>query len=479
MVRNQYFEDSEYFENIPTGRSIFDIATIIDDDVWRAFLPEDHLLVSNSLLGIDLWELEISWVERYAFSEELDIQLLLFHTARRTLISSQLFMEGYLPHFTDLAEFHNQAVREDIYFLSEWTEEYQSIRFLTYVADMIFRIQIQLDCSCDEAAARYHSLVLQCFLKPNGSSWYRIGREIHRNGLIITSNWWSSLLPRNHPNYANVPPSNTLRQMEEREFFHRIVKPLDETGSYRIAQRAILIAHDYIRHNIFTDIDDYCNDITLDRINAAEEALVNCRSSPRLNARRTTIPTIRTTTVTLTASTATTTTIATTTTTTAATATTTTTAATATTRPGGVTTRAKRWQQSTWSEAEELGECFEGQAKVFFYFFIFSIFFFFFFYFAFAAPTRRHTRQPWASTTTPTPAPAGPSEGRPGRSRRYVLSTDDSLSADKDNVIVEISPPSPAVGQSDDTSLSVASIPPIIHLDDDSTIFSYSLGRGF
>ena len=60
VVCNQYFEDGEYFENIPTGRSIFDIATIIDNNVWRAFLPEDHPLVSNSSLGIDLWELEIS-----------------------------------------------------------------------------------------------------------------------------------------------------------------------------------------------------------------------------------------------------------------------------------------------------------------------------------------------------------------------------------------------------------------------------------
>ena len=283
-------------------------------------------------------------MERYAFNEELDIQLLLFHTARRALISSQLFMEGHPPHFTDIAEFHNQAVREDIYFLSEWTEEYQSIRFLTYVADMIFRLQIQLDCSRDEAAARYRSLVLQCFLEPNRSSWYRMRREIHRDGLIITSNWWSSLLPRNHPNYANVLPSNTLRRMEERDFFHHIVEPLDETGSYHIARRAILIVYDYICYYIFTDIDDYCNGITLDRINAAEEALVNRRSSPRLNTRRTTTPTISTTTTIPTATTATT--IATVTTTTAAAATTTTTAATATTTTGGVTTRAKRRQQS-------------------------------------------------------------------------------------------------------------------------------------
>ena len=219
-----------------------------------------------------------------------------------------------------------------------------------------------------------------------------MGREIRRDGPIITSNWWSSLLPRNHPNYANVPPSNTLRQMEEREFFHRIGEPLDETGSYRVARRAILIAHDYVRYNIFTGIDDYCNDITLDRINTAEEALVNRRSSPRLNTRRTTTSTISTTTTTLaetiaaTIATVTTTTTATatttitaataTTTTTVATATTTTTAATATTTTGGVTTRAKRRQQSTWSEAEELGEHFKGQAKGFFFFFFFTFFFF-------------------------------------------------------------------------------------------------------
>ena len=182
------------------------------------FLPDDDPLVSNSSLGLSLLHLEISWVERYAFSEELDIQLLMFHTARRALISSQLFMEGHPPHFSDMAEFHNQAVSEDIYYLSEWTEEYQSIRFLTYVADVISHIQIQLDCSRDEAAARYRSLVLQCFLEPDGSSWYHMGREIRRDGPIITSIWWSSLLLRNHPNYANVPPSNTLRQMERGSF---------------------------------------------------------------------------------------------------------------------------------------------------------------------------------------------------------------------------------------------------------------------
>ena len=183
-------------------------------------------------------------------------------------------------------------------------------------------------------------------------------REIRRDSPIITSNWWSSLLPRNHPNYANVPPSNTLRRMEEREFFHHIVEPLNETGSYRIVRRAILIAHDYIRHYIFTDIDDYYNDITLNRINTAEEALVNRRSSPRLNTRRTTTPTISTTTTTPTATTATT--IATVSTTTAATATITTIAVTANTTTGSVTTRTKRRKQLTWSEAEEPGERFGG-----------------------------------------------------------------------------------------------------------------------
>ena len=131
-------------------------------------------------------------------------------------------------------------------------------------------------------------------------------------------------MPRTHPYYANVSPSNALRRMEEREFFHRVVEPVDETGSYHVARRAILIAYDYVRHYIFTDIDDYCNDITLERINAAEAVLVNRRLSPRLNIRRTststgtTATTIATATSTTTAAPTTTTTAAPTTTTTAA-----------------------------------------------------------------------------------------------------------------------------------------------------------------
>ena len=108
--------------------------------------------------------------------------------------------------------------------------------------------------------------------------------QIRHDGPIITfPTGRVPSLPRNHPNYANVPPSNTLRRMEEREFFHRVVEPIDETSSYRVARRAILIAYDYVRHYIFTDIDDYCNDITLGRINTAEAVLVNRRLSLRLN----------------------------------------------------------------------------------------------------------------------------------------------------------------------------------------------------
>ena len=121
---------------------------------------------------------------------------------------------------------------------------------------------------------------------------------------------------------------------------------------------------------------------------------------------------------------------------------------------------------------------FWGTSERVFFFFFFA---FFFFFFTFAAPARRRTRQPWASTSLPpsTPAPAGPSRGRSGRSRRYILSTDDSSSADEDSVIVEISPPFPAVGLSDDTRVAVGSVSSTIHLDDDSTLSSYSWVEGF
>ena len=426
----QQYEERDYFYNISIGHDVFVTASSLSNDIWRAYLPEDDPLYTDSI-GTDVWALEASWVEIQDFDEEFDIQRYLFHTVRRALILSQLYMNFHPPiDFIAVAESHNQAVIDDTYFLDEWYERYQSMEFLRYVTDVLIRTQYYVDSTREEASARYRSLILQCFVEPSKSSWNRAGREIRRDAPAFHYSWWSSLLPRSHPHYANVSPSNALRRMEEREFFHRAVEFVDVTGTYNVGRRAILIAHDYARHSISIDIDDYCNDITLDRINAAEAVLVNRRSSLRLNTRRTsttntttatptattatstaTSTTIETptTTTTATAAMTTTTTAATTTITTAAATTTTTTAAAAiiTTEGKGVITRSKtrRRQQSFWSEAEEPGEVLGDKRKVFFFFFFFFffftfifIFFFFYFYFFFFF----YFRSPYQKTYTST-----------------------------------------------------------------------------
>ena len=413
----QQYEEGDHFYNISIGHDVFETAFGLSNDMWRAYLPEDDPLYTDSF-GTDVWALEASWVEIQDFDEELDIQRYLFHTARRALVLSQFYMRVDPPFdFIAVAEAHNQLVTYDTYFLDEWYERYQSIDFLEYVTDVLIRTQHYVDSTREEASARYRSLILQCFVERSRSSWNRAGREIRRDAPALHYSWWSSLFPRSHPHYANVSPSNALRRMEEREFFHRAVEFMDETGTYNVGSRAILIGHDYARHYIFTDMDDYCNDITLDRINAAEAVLVNRISSPRLNTRRvsssttsnntTATPTATTatstatstttvtptTTTTATAAMTTTTAAATTTITTAAATTTTTTAAAAiiTTEGEGVTTRSKtrRRQQSFWSEAEEPGEVLGDEGGVFFFFFFFFFFLlllFFFFFFLLSQP---------------------------------------------------------------------------------------------
>ena len=166
----QQYEEGDHFYNIATGHTVLETASMLSDDIWRAYLPEDDPLYSDSF-GSDLWELETSWVEMQDFDEELDILMYLFHTARRALISSQFCMQINPPiDFIELAESHNQAVLDDTYFLDEWAERYQCMQFLTYVTDIVIRIQFHVDSTREEASARYRSLILQCFVERSRSS---------------------------------------------------------------------------------------------------------------------------------------------------------------------------------------------------------------------------------------------------------------------------------------------------------------------
>ena len=112
----QQYEEGDHFYNIATDHTVLETTFMLNDNIWRAYLPEDDPLYSDSF-GTDLWTLESSWVEIQDFDEELDIQVYLFHTARRALILSQICMQFHPPiDFIVLAESHNQAVLDDTYF---------------------------------------------------------------------------------------------------------------------------------------------------------------------------------------------------------------------------------------------------------------------------------------------------------------------------------------------------------------------------
>ena len=228
----------------PNGSDIRRRAVSSTKEEWGAFLVPAE---SREGPRYRLVNLEESWVSFYDIDQE-DVTFYLFYdSARRALEISMNYLD-YTNNLDRLTEIINTFDHQDERYLCEWISKGEE--FVEYVVSIIDMFVRRLNCSREEAVARFRSLVLQCFSSENGG-FYRRGREFRRDGMKQGSEWWSSLLEEDNPSYRNSYPSSILRQLENDEFTGPYREGLYmneddfQEDSYRMGRRVIFIAMDF------------------------------------------------------------------------------------------------------------------------------------------------------------------------------------------------------------------------------------------
>ena len=166
----------------PNGSDIRRRAISSTEEEWRAFLvPVEDTDGPRYRLA----NLEEAWVTFFDIDQE-DVTHYLFYDSARKALEISMNYHDYVDHLDLLTETMNTFDHQDERYLCEWISEGEE--FVEYVASMVDMFNKRLECSREEALARFRSMVLQCFSSENGS-FYRRGRELRRDGMKQSSEW--------------------------------------------------------------------------------------------------------------------------------------------------------------------------------------------------------------------------------------------------------------------------------------------------